>query len=364
MAQNNESLPLNTPAMEYCMEQIKQSGKPGSEVVIGAMALWIAAHGDFELPNTNPEITEALEVATETNIDPIDQSLSYMKTIAVANRHENHFYTQPRDVIHEINQTSALNYEVQEIFADLIGSFKAQIPQKSKVNIGTGEKRWPFEQTINDKVYRYAFKTNYKRSRKQNTLTDISMRFGKETVTKNRGDYRIGLEIEGDKITKMRLERTSRNLGAREEFELRKIMAQHSAVPTGKLVGISAGYRFGEWYNDMLGGDLFVGRQQHELGTLLAIHELQLGNDRVYFESAAYYSKKGEDPVLGGDRMYTHPLVNVHRTYDGETNSLKLSKTDRKNGQVETREEGMDPSAITTFARAIAGLIPTRKIEL
>jgi len=223
MAQNNESLPLNTPAMEYCIEQIKQSGKPGSEVVIGAMALWVAAHGDFELPLTPSNPNEHVATSLDKMPEITTLTAQAWEFADTQNPSSTEMLNQLDAVENQLDATPELNHRLQEQLLPLVEAAKRKIPESSKDKRhwwrslkNKNRHRWNAEQIIGNRSFSYNFDLEYKSTKTTKELSrlKVTMNNGDISEYEFKNDLIFNIEFKDDSISSFTISDNSEGDGS------------------------------------------------------------------------------------------------------------------------------------------------------
>lgn len=340
-------------AAEHLLQQHELLGDDQAYAIALLLKGYIEKHGDTaHAPEEHPAAPQATSLDTPApaalpELEIIDQDLEHMNTLTIADSEENLYFEQPRDAIGEIEGISRLNQEIQSTFADLVRAFNTKIPQKSKMSIGHGKTEWDFEQIVDKQPWSYAFEAEYKRGRERNELTAVTMRFGHklpDTPTK----HTLKLDISNGFIAGVTLSKDKTDFSTKgmTDAELRKHIAEYSGI-SGGTRGDEGTY-YGSYRDDAFGGNNIYSR--HRAYGNAVTHRLTINPLQTNFDSTAV----GINGSIYGS---------VKRRFNGSSNSFDVEYTDQTN-TVTIDTDAMPADHAVIFAKAVAGLIPTRKLDV
>jgi hypothetical protein len=313
-------------ALEYCIEQIQRSGKPGSEVVIGAMTLWVAAHGDFDLPvqqvivdNNNTEL-ETLPPA-----EPISNLPIGTEGIIFGDK----TFREPEVIDGEgIENNVELSSNLNAILAPYVtGTNTAvQLAEKLQNDRKTAEYEWQDTQVLNGKMTNVFFKAPYKTTGGYNEALGLEVTYTRRLEPHKR-DLRILLDFKNGGVNTLTVKRedtTPRAFGYSVRqgilWELLRTVPDnqdHFPVQNGSW---DAGILQGEARDDGM------------------THTFYLQEDAVRI-------------VSNYPGLYT-----ITRLFDSKANKFYSYKQRKKEKLPEISNHPLEPAVVTSF---IAGLLST-----
>jgi hypothetical protein len=328
MAQNNEIPRPNTPAMEYCMEQIKQSGNPGSEVVIGAMALWVAAHGDFELPEQpkaeqepKQEFEELvpIEPLVANNIARIAFGDSKLREPAITS-------------LEAIDANADLSNTFKDIFAPYVVGLNAKV-QLAEQSFGRTNRvrnyNWQDSQVLYDLMTNVFFKASYVEHDSYNEPKALEVTYTTENKP-HKNDLHINLTLKNAGVDSLTITSVRSSSwvhsgnqalmqGLINTFPSREIHRHNDSIPT--------------WDTG-----IFKGEIAYKIGS---VHTFSFQDNAVRVTSES-------DELI------------ITRQFNPETNMFENSKYNKDKKQT-TVGKDMSPEIVISFVRELLGTLPRFK---
>lgn len=187
------------------MEQIEQSGQPGREVVLGAMALWVAAHGDFELPARESAEPEPAEAVTIPNTDEslVDEELLPVGTSTEIARVAFDDIARRQDVSvaptspEGIENVVALKQAFTDLFAPYVAGVNAHIQHAKKLPRwkSEGVDTWQAVQTLRGLPTNVFFSARYTSHDKYNEALGLEVAYSRRSKPHKR-DLHISLDFK------------------------------------------------------------------------------------------------------------------------------------------------------------------------
>lgn len=325
--------------MAWNIDKLRETGDPADATLADMLQFRLEARGEFPLPTTKqPAQTTSLElVKPQYDIDS-------MARLAIADSAEDYLYEQPKDVIHELQQTSELNMQVQLIFMPILQALKEKLFETSTQSKRRFSKKNPKKSNISwtykSDYWDYHSWLHYTTENKEMVPTSFVMQLDKAGLSSTLGSYRLSFELKDNLLTEVHFENRD---GTHDEIEIRKHFAKHAPVEL----------ELHKWNRDLFDGMVPPGNKAR------VVHSIFLAQDGINYTSRSFKWIASEIGSSYGQEVL-HELI--ERKYDSESHTLKTSIKGPERKSV--FGDDMDPSVLLTVAKALAGLVPTRTLEL
>lgn len=326
----------NPQSLQYCIDRIRESGQPGSEVVIGAMALWIAAHGDFDLPQPAvkypvQEDIETIDTTFETTLMPtISTELARVSFGDVAHREK------PILTGEAIDNTVDFKNAITDVFAPYITGVNAKVQHADKLKIKkTGTYTWRDQQVINNQLTNVFFKAPYRSHGKHNEATGLEIAYSRRSKPHKR-DLHIILNFQNGGVHTLGIKDFENNVGAFKGYYnapnilpylLATNKSNHAHIPSDTHI---------EWSTAVLG------KNRHEAGF------------------CQWFRFQDDIPAIisNGDGGRTC------RTFDPEINGFRSTRQSSFKELPETSDNIMPADTVVSFLAGLLATLPRQEDTL
>lgn len=351
-------------AMQYCMEQIQQSDQPGREVVLGAMALWVAAHGDFKMPQSTEKILTT-EPTVNVEDDPleIDEGYDVVPTQDILPSFEisNDFVTlaDSKDIsstgiftdMSDVERTAELNVELQSIIEPIVMAARLKMPSvaqyKDKKSFwrlhNIGQEQWKYDRRLDNRHMYYEFTVAYTPDANSNKLKSFEMNFG----TGGARHYTLNLSLNKYGNTETVTIIDQRYQLQLSDTYLRDIIkAQNPSLVTQPL-------KSAQWDKDILGGDI-----RNRPGSLVddrpynySYHKFSIGGPSIKYSS--YSSANANLHSSPGTQTISRRFVPSTDCFE----TIRLADNETMYGDT------MPKDKVIELLKTIIDLIPTTALD-
>ena len=331
------SEPVNeSKALQYCIDQIRESDRPGSEVVIGAMALWIAAHGDFELPQ--PTAPEHVIQPDNEIVDRAPETLPAITSPALAR-------VSFGDVVHRempvltdeaIYNTVDFKNALTATLAPYIAGVNAKVQHADKLTglKKTGEYTWQDQQTLDNQLANVFFKARYKSHETHNEALGLEVAYTQRRKPHKR-DLRIILNFQNGGVHTLGIKDFQNSRGASlSDYNapnlLPKLLATKTTSASNHIYMPEGAYSLQEW------GTAILGKQPHESSFT---HWFRLQDDIPTITSS-------------------NKSIRIRRTFDPHVNGFRGIKQESFKKLPETSEYIMSSDLVVSFVEGLLASLP------
>lgn len=195
----------NPQAIEFVMEQIEKSGQSKVEIqhVLGALSLWKAAHGDFDLPETRATTTETMDAPANTELDRTSTASPDIVVLGNASLRE------PEVIDGEgVENMADLTNTLNAIFAPYVAGTNMSVQHADRLQNRQkiGEYKWHDTQVLDGKVTNVFFKAPYRTISTYNEALGLEVAYTRRTKP-HRKDLRIQLDFTNGGVSKLTLRR-------------------------------------------------------------------------------------------------------------------------------------------------------------
>ncbi len=221
----------NPQAIEFVMEQIEKSGQSKVEIqhVLGALSLWRAAHGDFDLPKTEPTLKGVDSQSIETDsleFLPVTTRSTEMAHIVFDDAAQRE---APTMSVEALSNAVALKEAFIAILAPYVLATNAKVQHAEIVNgrKRTGEYTWHTTQLLNNKLTNVFFTVPYESFQTHNEATGLEVAYTRRDKPHKR-DLRIKLDFKNggvDTLTIKDFEHSPSNFGYHAQNILPELLA-------------------------------------------------------------------------------------------------------------------------------------------